>query len=190
MKLLSKHVLTFLFSVIAIGVYGQETNTKAEVDTGAFLQDVVSPKTALPVDIKFLNSLENKVDSAEKAALLATEIKYHQYMFTQRMNIYNWQLTSAKVIFFVVCAIVVMGLILSYLQFKASNTQTMFKLQQSTAGNTTISGNTETGNTKLEISKEGIKIDSAVIGLIILVLSIVFFFLYLKYVFPIQTPTQ
>jgi hypothetical protein len=43
-----------------------------------------------------------------------------------------------------------------------------------------------TGSTNFEISKDGIKINSAVIGLIILAMSIAFFFLYLEFVYPIH----
>jgi len=40
--------------------------------------------------------------------------------------------------------------------------------------------------TTFEVTKDGLKINSAVIGLIILVVSIVFFFLYLRFVYPIH----
>jgi hypothetical protein len=38
----------------------------------------------------------------------------------------------------------------------------------------------------LELGKDGLKINTAVIGLIILSLSLAFLFLYLKYVYPIS----
>jgi hypothetical protein len=44
------------------------------------------------------------------------------------------------------------------------------------------------GETSLELNRDGLKIASPVIGLIVLVVSLVFFYLFLKVVYPI-TPT-
>jgi hypothetical protein len=110
------------------------------------------------------------------------KVRYTKFAYAYRINLYNWQLTSSKYIFMVVAIIVLIGLYLSYLQFKASTkhiTSTLNK-QEVTKSDDQLSAN------KFEISKDGIKIDSAVIGLIILAISIVFFFLYLKFVFPIN----
>jgi hypothetical protein len=109
------------------------------------------------------------------------------------MAIYNWQLNSGKILFFVVVLIVLIGLYLSYLQFKASTAHLEYQRKAKASIKTTdkiAESEAATSNpiTKFEISKDGIKIDSAVIGLVILVISIAFFFMYLRYVFPIQTP--
>lgn len=87
-----------------------------------------------------------------------------RYTFNQNRKVFQWQYISSIIIFFVVILIVLMGLFLSYLQFRrAADT-----------------------NTKLEIGTVGIKIDTGVIGLAILTLSLSFLFLYLKYVYPIS----
>ena len=87
-----------------------------------------------------------------------------RYTFDQNRKVFQWQYLSSIIIFFVVILIVLMGLLLSYLQFK--------KAAES--------------STKLELGSAGIKIDTAVIGLVILTLSLSFLFLYLKYVYPIS----
>jgi len=84
------------------------------------------------------------------------------------------------------------GLFLSYLQFKVSTAHVEHRLRitKEDTGSSLENLNEGTPSTKFEISKDGIKIDSAVIGLVILVVSITFFFLYLRYVFPIQNPAN
>lgn len=93
-----------------------------------------------------------------------------------------------------VIAIVIMGLVLSYKQFKL-NERMLVPAKTISTSHSEINTVSEsltlkpaevfTTNT-IELSKDGIKISTAVIGLIILTLSIAFFFLYLKYVYPIS----
>jgi len=49
----------------------------------------------------------------------------------------------------------------------------------------TLGGTRRSGVTTLEASLKGIKVSSSVLGVIILTISIVFFYLYLKFVYPI-----
>ena len=44
----------------------------------------------------------------------------------------------------------------------------------------------DTGVTEFEASTSGIKVTSSVLGIIVLVISLVFFYLYLVYVYPIS----
>src|SRR5690606_4356553 len=95
------------------------------------------------------------------------------------------------IIFILVVIIVAMGLVLSYQQFKLNErlvtSQRSVKTQAAgevATGNPSDVASVFTTNT-MEIGKDGLKINTAVIGLIILSLSIAFFFLYLKYVYPI-----
>ncbi|MBN8837168.1 MAG: hypothetical protein J0I09_07915 [Sphingobacteriia bacterium] len=182
----------FLLFCFAYCMAQSKTNQLSREDSLAF-EKAMSAATTPPISVAYSNTLESKVDSTTKAIMLKTEAAYHEYMFTQRMAIYNWQLVSGKILFFIVVFIVLTGLFLSYLQFKASTAYIEHRLQAAKenpgigAGN--LADNTVPAS-KFEVSKEGIKIDSAVIGLVILVISIVFFFLYLRYVFPIQNPAN
>jgi hypothetical protein len=47
-------------------------------------------------------------------------------------------------------------------------------------------GTTVQEPTELEISKSGVKVSSPILGVIILVISLAFFYLYLVYVYPIE----
>lgn len=106
--------------------------------------------------------------------------------FTMRHNArpFSWQYYSGIAIFIIVVCIVLMGLFLSYRQFRLQEWKAMHPDKTITA--TKEEGAADFTTTTFEVSKEGIKINSAVIGLIILTISLVFFFLYLKYVYPIE----
>jgi len=114
----------------------------------------------------------------------------NEYNFMHHQRSFTWQYYSGIVIFFLVVAIVAMGLVLSYQQFKLNERLVSPKKIDvtSTVAQTTADAlkPAEVFTTStMEISKDGLKINTAVIGLIILSLSIAFFFLYLKYVYPI-----
>ncbi len=83
-----------------------------------------------------------------------------------RERVFYWQYMSSIIIFFVVIGIVLIGLYFSWMQFHAKGG--------------------EVGETTMEASKEGFKVSSPVLGVIILVLSLAFFYLYLVHVYPIS----
>jgi Ca2+/H+ antiporter len=120
---------------------------------------------------------QRQVDSVNQI-----KVEYTKFAYAYRIKLYNWQLTSSKYIFAVVVIIVLIGLYLSYLQFNLSTKKVIKSIQKADEKFTESPAPTN----KLEINKDGIKVDSAVIGLVILTISIVFFFLYLKFVFPIN----
>jgi hypothetical protein len=114
-------------------------------------------------------------------------VEYNKFVFEHRKKVYRWQLLSSKIIFLIVMLIVVVGLYLSYLQFKLSASLLTKKPTQ-------IADNAEQilqpqdalDRATLQFNKGGLKIESAVIGLIILVISVAFFFLYLQFIFHIR----
>jgi hypothetical protein len=84
--------------------------------------------------------------------------------------VFRWQFYSSIVLFTVVNLLVLIGIFFSWLQFRRD---------LSTPGS-------EAAETQLAVSTEGIKIQSSILGVIILVISLAFFYLYLVYVYPIQ----
>jgi|GEM_PF-5279652 len=101
------------------------------------------------------------------------EIKKADYLMKSldhRQKVFSWQHTASIIIFFVVIIIVVAGLVLSVMHF--------YKDLHAAAG-------TEKG-TEIEVGPKGLKINSSIIGLLILALSIAFLYMYLIYVFPIN----
>jgi len=85
--------------------------------------------------------------------------------FRHRARLFRWQLVSSVVIFVMVLLLVIAGVLLSYLQFRRGWNQL---------------------ESQIELSAAGIKLQSSVIGLIILVVSLAFFYLYLVHVYPIR----
>lgn len=117
------------------------------------------------------------LDEEGKAMLQASLRAYYEYRiqgFTHRQRVFSWQLLSSKIIFVVVIFLVLTGIYFSWLQFRAD----MLDRQQHEDQEQAVS--------TIEASSEGIKVSSPVLGVIILVLSLLFFYLYLQYVYPIE----
>ncbi|MDZ7741246.1 MAG: hypothetical protein U5Q03_05725 [Bacteroidota bacterium] len=81
---------------------------------------------------------------------------------------FNWQYYSSIVILGVVLLIVLTGLLLPYLHFRHS-----LKTNDSS-------------ETEISLGKSGFKVRSSIIGIIILVISVAFFYLYLAHVYEIE----
>lgn len=97
---------------------------------------------------------------AERAAFL-----YNKYVTEHNESIFFWQHMSTRIIFFVVLSLVGTGIYFAWVQFHSGDrSQTHV----------------------LEISLQGIKVTSPFLGLVILTLSLAFFYLYLVYVYPIK----
>ena len=129
------------------------------------------------------NSLNNQVKKGSQSPdlFLDSVNYYHRYLTYQsevidhRSKTYNWQLLSSKITFFLVVFIVLSGLVFSAMQFYVT-VQSAQRLKAPLVLN----------DSNIKVSGEGIEITSSILGVIILGLSIVFFFLYIKYVYPIK----
>ena len=97
-----------------------------------------------------------------------TEIRLS--LLEHRRRTYWWQYYSTIFIFVVVHAIVGIGVYLSWLHFKDATAE-------APQGPDTV--------TTVEASFQGLKISSRLVGLIILLISVGFFYLYLQFVYPI-----
>lgn len=85
-----------------------------------------------------------------------------------RQAVFAWQHRSSQIIFAIVVAIVGVGLYFSWMQFTAANCR-----------------GGAPGLTEIEGSTTGFKVSSPVLGVVILLLSLAFFYLYLVHVYPI-----
>jgi hypothetical protein len=129
-----------------------------------------APSTAVLPDIVGPDILGPEGQESLQAALKA----YYDYRvqgFAHRSRVFQWQLLSSRLIFALVILIVAVGLYFSWLQFRAG--------MKEKAG-------PEATSTTLEASATGIKLSSPVLGVIILALSLAFFYLYLVHVYPIE----
>ena len=121
----------------------------------------------------------------ETMASMQRSIKaYYDYNangFEHRRAVFEWQLFSSKIIFAIVVFLVGVGIYFSWIQFTASMEPRDKEARQGEAGGE----RPPTPTTTLEASAKGIKVSSPVLGVILLVISLAFFYLYLVYVYPI-----
>ena len=85
--------------------------------------------------------------------------KYQRDAIEHTRKVYIWQHISSIIIFYVVIFLVLVGVLFSWLQFKAA----AYKAESE----------------ELDASMQGVKITSSTLGVVILVLSMCFFYLYL-----------
>lgn len=129
----------------------------------------------------FLNKNKNKVslyDSLINTQLLL-EIEKNNYLrsaIIHRRSTFDWQYKSGIIIFYMVIFIVLTGLIISGMHFYKSLKIPSKKQNQAAAE-----------QSELEFSLSGgIKLKSSLIGIIILITSLAFLYLYLIYVYPVD----
>ena len=126
-------------------------------------------------------------DSAAAVAYqhyLEAYYKYQAHSLDYAQTVFDWQYKSSIVIFMMVILLVLTGLVFAGIQFTIA-----MKAHPTSAGKkkeATATDQAPAMATTLEASAHGVKITSSVIGLLILVVSIGFFYLYLVYVYPIQ----
>ncbi|MFO6463619.1 hypothetical protein ACK8OR_04440 [Jannaschia sp. KMU-145] len=109
-------------------------------------------------------------DDATRAAIQAAvraQYETHTIQLEHRVSVFAWQHASSQVLFVAVLAIVAMGLYFSWMQFRAER------------------GGAVAPTTTLKAGQSGIEVSSPVLGVVILALSLGFFYLYLAHVYPI-----
>jgi hypothetical protein len=112
-------------------------------------------------------------------AAVRENYRYNVAALQHRRASFEWSLTASEIMFFMVLVMVLAGLVFAAVQFRSSAPTP----------------------TDLEISTSGLKVSSSVLGVVILAMSMAFFYVYTRYVYPIQevhhdaveatqTPTQ
>ena len=102
---------------------------------------------------------------------------YHSSGFTHRQRVFEWQLLSGQLIFVTVLLLVATGMVFAAIQFRVG----LRKTATASEGEKAIDAVTQ-----IEIAAASVKVSSPVLGVIILVISLAFFYLYLVYVYPIK----
>lgn len=102
---------------------------------------------------------------------------YYDYRlrgYEHRLQVFEWQLWSTKVIFYVVLLLVLAGIYFAAIQFHVGLRRRGDALPAPAA------------ETEVSLSLSAIKVRSPVLGVIILTMSLAFFYLYLVHVYPIR----
>jgi hypothetical protein len=113
---------------------------------------------------------------ATREAYQETMQAYYAYRkagYDQRLGVFAWQSLSTKIIFVVVLLLVLAGIYFAAIQFHAG-------LRRDQANPA------QPDETELSLSLSEVKVRSPVLGVIILTISLAFFYLYLVHVYPIR----
>lgn len=126
---------------------------------------------------RFQYDIATSNSNSELLAVKENLLREHALHQIQLMKIaetgYRTQHWVTIAIFFIVSTLVLGGFYLSYLQFKSDSVR-----EKDSTGD---------AKTSIELSKSGIKFSSSVIGLVVLFMSFMFFYLYVKEVYTIKT---
>lgn len=125
----------------------------------------------LEIDIE-CTDIDNKITQEKCWEALQARFQYYQTGLEHRTNVFRWQHISTKIIFAVVLMLVFVGIYFAWVQFKRDM-------------NDSKDTSNQDGGHSIELSTSGVKVSSPVLGVIILTLSLAFFYLYLVFVYPI-----
>lgn len=116
---------------------------------------------------------EEELNTPEWQALEKAYVEHLLWRFNYPRKVFGQQIVANWIITFVVLALVVSGLVFSFLQLQYAITL----------------GDLSSLKTAIEIETAGkVSMNSSIVGAITLVISLAFFALYLKYVFQIKHP--
>jgi hypothetical protein len=129
------------------------------------------------------------LDDQTKAQYLIATREYYGYRvsgYQHRREVFRWQFYSSKIIFYVVIFLVLSGVYFSGIQFHRplSRRRPNGFAEQNEMTKAVSVERSEV--TEVVASVKGIKVSSPILGVIILVISLLFFYLYLVFVYPIN----
>lgn len=171
---ISALLLLLIVSMTSYSHTTQDTTKNKEADISSIFDNVNKRMDHLGSNDSLMKSLAvlSKEDSALKKALS----DYNLFGLAHRKRALQWNLTSSIIIFWSVIFLVFSGIAFAGVQFYIS------MRMAGKAG----AAKTEGLDTSLEAGTQGIKVSSPVLGVIILVISMLFFYLYLQFVYPVM----
>jgi hypothetical protein len=133
--------------------------------------NAVAPEAQFPLD-------------KDSIRLRSSDVEFHIWQNDFDRRTFENQLIQTRIIFVVVLLLVLAGLFFSWVQFQHSF-HIRHKIRSGSKSDGSGTEAAEDTREELTLGKDGIVIRSAYLGVIILAISMAFFFLYLKYVYPI-----
>jgi hypothetical protein len=165
-------LLFFFISLMSYGGIQQDSPSKHPVNLDSILARVNAQMDHNRED----SIMKGLVQASQQDSLLKKALSnYNLFGLTHRQRALQWNLTSSIIIFWSVIFLVFSGIFFAGIQFYIS-------MQNAKKRG---SMDPKELDTQLEAGGQGIKVSSPVLGVIILVISMLFFYLYLKYVYPI-----
>lgn len=123
---------------------------------------------AFPQPEPNFKKIADELEQEQKSQTLYSS-EYRKWSLNHTKKIFGFQYISSIIIFFIVLVIVFSGLYFSFIQFKNS-----------------LSIKKEIPSSSMKISMSGIEISSSIVGLFTLLISLIFFYLYLEKVYPVS----
>jgi len=163
---------------VAIAQEGDEAASEADERRQlleAFDPDSVADQSG--ADLAFPDAPDPAASPETTQAYQATLQAYYAYRkagYEHRLGVFDWQSLSTKVIFVVVLLLVLAGIYFAAIQFHAG----LRRRDQADPA--------RPEETELSLSLSEVKVRSPVLGVIILTISLAFFYLYLVHVYPIR----
>jgi len=161
-----------------VGMFAKAAFVAATLTFGAssFAQDNWEdepPKTGEPqagkspqaTDTAPIGPSSKAIPTHEKSDLEKGLESYNLWVFEHREKAFEQQHVATWVIFTVVHALILFGAVLSWLQFRRGSSEDV---------------------TTLKLNREGIAVSSPILGVIILSLSLAFYYLYIAHVYEIK----
>ncbi|MEM7121902.1 MAG: hypothetical protein AAF563_11535 [Pseudomonadota bacterium] len=184
--MLRRTISTIAAALIVIGVAGSAPAQEPETEDSSLPsleermerlgqvggQGDTSEDLALP-DPPAAGFASPETDAAYQSALQAY-YAYREAGYTHRLGVFTWQDISSKIIFVVVIILVFAGIYFAAIQFHVG-----LRRQEKTGAKE------EQEATEFVFSLSEFKVKSPVLGVIVLTISLAFFYLYLVYVYPI-----
>lgn len=165
-------LLIFAFFSVILSLASTVHASSLSKHLGIDINPTKTPEPPMPPPINA--PLDPIVLEASTAALVAYYEDYGRSLASieearaQMRRTIEWQLFSTRVVFFLVVSIVVSGVLFCWIQFSLSR------------------GRIDTANHNVELSSSGLKLSSPVLGVVVLALSLAFFYCYLHFVYPIR----
>lgn len=178
--------LKFLTSIIFLSCFILHTTNSYSI---AFAKDTTPLKTEekyLNIDIKKINEEIQEERYKYQNSLEVEKYKYEIWTLSHTKKIYEYQHTSSVILLGASITILVCGLYFSYIQFQDRTKINEINPEKKLDVNKNDRiANEEISKTSLKIGMAGIEISSSIIGLLILCVSLAFFYLYIANVYPI-----
>ena len=192
-------MLGLLWLFIAIALFGSPLTKSvwAQTDMGAAIAHADKASSDRPPgagtdrDAVALPATPNDVvlgDPATQREYLTAMQRYYAYRsagYTHRSRVFEWQLFSSKITFAVVLTLVGLGIYFAAVQFRVAMRKGPPR-PLSDGAITEVPASPSALATHIELSTKGVAVNSSVLGVIILALSLGFFYLYLVHVYPIK----